>query len=131
MYRAGRRGIPGDAIAVPGPVPSDHLLPLWAIRLPRPDLPRGDRPVTGQWVVVIRDIPANEYKLLLGPFRDEKRAVAAARRINGDFAARRAQNVMEAVVKWMQPGAEERDVREELIAELIEGGYGYFGPVTT
>lgn len=78
----------------------------------------------GQWVVVIRDVPANEDRFV-GPFTVEARADAAAARLTRDFATRGASDVMDAVVRWVRPGVEIEDVRDDLLAQLEEGGYGF------
>lgn len=78
----------------------------------------------GQWVVVVRDIPANEDQFV-GPFTVEARANAVANRLTRDFAARGAENVMEAVVQWVRPGVESEDLRDDLLAQLEESGYEF------
>lgn len=78
----------------------------------------------GQWVVVVRDIPANEDQFI-GPFTVEERADSLASRLNRDFAARGAAAVMEAVVRWLRPGVEAEDLRDDLLAQLEDGGYAF------
>ena len=77
----------------------------------------------GMWIVCVRDVPAGEDQYL-GPFASEEKAQAIAERLRRDFAAVGAgDTVIDAIVEWMQPGAEFTDLRDKLLADLAEVGY--------
>lgn len=78
--------------------------------------------MSGQWVVVLRDIPGNEDELL-GPFHTEEKAEAIAGALRRDIAARDAEYIAEAFVTFVRPGVEMVDLRDELLEQLDEMGY--------
>lgn len=76
----------------------------------------------GQWIVVLRDIPANEDELI-GPYHSEEAAERVAERLRRDIAARAADHWLEAVAKWVRPGLDIEEARDEMLRDLDEMGY--------
>ena len=77
----------------------------------------------GQWIVCVRDIPANDDSYV-GPFHSEEKADEIATRLRKDIEAVGADHILEAFVVWVLPASTDlEEFRDEMLRDLEEMGY--------
>lgn len=77
----------------------------------------------GQWVVVVRDIIANDDSYV-GPFHSDDRAEEIATRLRRDIEAVGAEHVLEAFTAWVVPASTDfEEFRDQMLADLEVMGY--------